>query len=272
METREDGVMTFDKGNDMDTAKEAITTLERIAAPLNGKDSPAVALGGVRFYGPVHELFAALAQAQGEFQPIKRTASVQVSSSKANYDFEYAPLENILAATVPALSKYGLSFSQPFASNSDGGFTIWTILAHKSGAMMATETRVPAFLLEEAKVQVLGSALTYLKRYQANGTLGVAAEDDDDGNAADGNQRTIQPRSAARPPQRAPEPPKAPELSSATDAAIGDAMKKLGWTHGQLVTKVKAIGLSLPLPTEEAGQKLLTALRAEWKAQNGGAA
>jgi hypothetical protein len=58
-------------------------------------------------------LHSALAAAQGEFEPIKRDKSVTVSmKSGGKYSFSYAPLESILHAVTPALSRHGLSLTQ----------------------------------------------------------------------------------------------------------------------------------------------------------------
>ena len=45
-------------------------------------------------------------------------------------------------------------------------------------------TRKVFFVLSALLVNQLGSALTYARRYSIQSVLGVAAEDDDDGNAA----------------------------------------------------------------------------------------
>jgi hypothetical protein len=56
-----------------------------------------------------------------------------------------------------------------------------TRLAHKSGQWIEAEYPVCAF---PAKQQEMGSALTYSRRYSLFSLVGIAGEEDDDGNAA----------------------------------------------------------------------------------------
>lgn len=166
----------------------------------------------IRISGERGPLFAALAKAQADFEPIPKTETATVQGETAggksfSYQFSYAPLENILAACVPALNAQGLFFSQPLASNENGGHQLRTWLCHSSGAMIELETDIPTD--PRTKIQQLGSAITYLRRYVAQSVLGVSAEEDDDGNAADGNQRQRMQRTPPPPPQ--PRPSAAPQ-------------------------------------------------------------
>lgn len=166
-----------------------------------------------RIVGDAGQLFGALALAQGAFQPITKNRTVQVKSDKGNYTFDYATLDKVLEATVPALSANGLALLQPFY-HGPNGLELRTILAHSSGARLEAVTELP----KAASIQQAGSALTYLKRYQVQAILGVSSEEDDDGNAADGNQvQNMQPRDRTKP---APPPaPKRPAQSTAKPPA-----------------------------------------------------
>lgn len=154
-----------------------------------------------RIIGDAGPLFGALALAQGAFQPITKNRTVTVKpEGKASYTFDYATLDQVLAATVPALSANGLALLQPFY-HGPNGLELRTILAHSSGARLEAVTELP----KSNTIQAAGSALTYLKRYQVQAILGVSSEEDDDGNAADGNQvQASTPRDRSKPP----EPPK----------------------------------------------------------------
>lgn len=166
------------------------------------KDNPAQAEGATfQIIGEPGPLFAALAAAQGSFSPIHKNRTVTVKPrDKAPYTFDYATLDNVLAATVPALSANGLALIQPFY-HGPNGLELRTILAHSSGARLEAVTELP----KVDSIQGAGSALTYLKRYQVQAILGVSSEEDDDGNAADGNQvQNSVPRDRSKPP----EPPK----------------------------------------------------------------
>jgi hypothetical protein len=154
------------------------------------------------------ELFGALAQAQAEFLPLVRSKTVNVRSDKGNYSFDYAPLEEVLAATLPALNKHGLSILQPFYTAEDGSPILKTIIAHKSGGFLTCS----ASMARSNGMQQMGSAITYMRRYMLQSILGVNAEEDDDGNAQEGNQRDMQsrahpaPQPAREQPRRSPPP------------------------------------------------------------------
>src|SRR5690606_30331183 len=80
----------------------------------------------------------------------------------------------------PVLKKHGLAFSQ-FVD--DGGLT--TILLHESGEWIEARTSFDGISYSTA--QELGSAITYLRRYALTAALGIAADEDDDGNVNAGN-------------------------------------------------------------------------------------
>jgi hypothetical protein len=126
------------------------------------------------------EIAAALAKAQGEFKPIAREKTVTVQmKSGGRYTFAYAPLEAILRATMPALSKNGIAIIQ----NEIDGF-VETTLLHGSGQSLSN--RVKIFQKEDGP-QAYGGALTFARRYGASLLLCVSADDDTDANEAEGN-------------------------------------------------------------------------------------
>lgn len=129
-----------------------------------------------------HALWAALSAAQSEFPPIPRSKEVSVRTDKGAYKFKYAPLEAIFSAVRPALSKNGLSVFHRIEYH-EGRALIVAVLAHKEGGFV----ECPFVLPLAGKMQEQGSALTYGRRYTLQCVLGIAADDDDDANAADGN-------------------------------------------------------------------------------------
>lgn len=136
---------------------------------------------------PTSKLHEALAKAQGEFAPVIRDKTVTVTmKSGGKYTFSYAPLESILHAVAPALSKNGLALTQAMEVI-DGKDYVETTLRHSSGQSICN--RIPLFVSNEG-AQAYGSALTYARRYGVTLLLCISADDDDDGNAAEGNQAT----------------------------------------------------------------------------------
>jgi hypothetical protein len=125
-------------------------------------------------------LNAALAQAQAEFPPIPRDKTVTVRTRSGDrYTFSYAPLDAILAACRPALAKHGLAIVQQLEHN--GQPSIRTELRHADGGVIGASFPLPHM---PESPQQLGSLVTYLRRYTLTALLGVAAEEDDDGNQA----------------------------------------------------------------------------------------
>ncbi len=104
-------------------------------------------------------------------KPVGKTSSNPFFKSK------YADIASILEAIKGPLGETGLSFVQ-FPSG-EGGLT--TVLMHVSGEWIE-ET----FFMKpvDSKPQTYGSMITYMRRYALSAILGIATEEDDDGNAA----------------------------------------------------------------------------------------
>lgn len=117
------------------------------------------------------ELYGALAAARGEFTRIAKNRTVKIKSAKGDYTFDYAELEESLAATVPALSKHGLVVLQPA-----GGAILRTIVAHKGGARIVTTMPLPA----AEDIKTFGGSISYMRRYCYNATLCLSADADAD--------------------------------------------------------------------------------------------
>lgn len=127
-------------------------------------------------------LALALSKAQAAFPAIPRSREVTVQTKQGgSYKFKYAPLDTILEHVRKPLSDNGLAICQLI----DDGALV-TLLLHESGATL--EGRVTLPNSPGDTVQQLGSAITYLRRYALQAALGIAAEEDDDGNASSGNR------------------------------------------------------------------------------------
>lgn len=134
------------------------------------------------------ELVGALAKAQAEFPKVLKDSENPYFKSK------YADLASIVNAVQDELGRQGLAVTQhletEFQSYFDEDGTVKgeriilcviTRLEHNSGEFEESVLRVPVM---DAKPQTLGSASTYARRYALQSILRVAAEADDDANAA----------------------------------------------------------------------------------------
>ena len=138
------------------------------------------------------KIYAALAKAQAAFKPC-------VKNRKANYG-KYADLASIFAATQPALNANGLAVFQRVTSRPEG-VEVETILGHESGETISSGPLFMPVTLGKGMnpAQAFGSARTYACRYSLSSLLGIAADDDDDGNAA--GVGSASDRYASRQPQ-----------------------------------------------------------------------
>jgi hypothetical protein len=115
----------------------------------------------------------ALCQAQINFKPIKKNCSNPYFGSR------YADLAAIIEATRPALTEQGIACYQIIVPDPDFA-VIDTVLARGGQEIRSTIKIKPV----KSDPQGMGSALSYARRYALAAILGVAADDDDDGNLA----------------------------------------------------------------------------------------
>ena len=116
------------------------------------------------------ELFKAVAAFQQECPTIHKGTK--------GYGYTYADLPAILEVINPLLQKHGLGFTQLIK-----GQSIETIVFHiESGAYLESQTDIPqeVNLKGMNEFQVLGSAITYLRRYALSSMLGIVTDKDND--------------------------------------------------------------------------------------------
>lgn len=150
----------------------------------------------------INELAKALAKAQGMFTGVEKghTAKVQTKDG-GGYVFDFADLAANLDVVRQPLAECGLSYTQwPVQVGASVG--VATLLMHESGQWI--EYPPLALHAADTRPQTTGSAITYARRYQLAPILGLAAEADDDGNAASGNQATIGSRESREPRKSLP--------------------------------------------------------------------
>ena len=165
------------------------------------------------------KIAAALAKAQGAFEnpPKNRTVRVQMKTG-GSYVFSYATLDAIIDSVRKPLSENGLAFIHQVSNEPQGRYRLITTLMHASGQSLTIE--IPMMIAEQSN-QAFGSALSYAKRYSLCALLGVAADEDDDGNAADGNSATPTPAKPSA-PTAAPLPPPAPKADAPVHPETGE--------------------------------------------------
>jgi hypothetical protein len=115
-------------------------------------------------------LFKSLAAFQQEVPVIHKETK--------GYGYSYADLPKIFEVINPLLQKHGLGFTQLI-----NGQTIVTCLFHcESGEQIDSQTDIPQGVQLKGMndFQVLGSAITYLRRYALSSILGIVTDKDTD--------------------------------------------------------------------------------------------
>lgn len=116
------------------------------------------------------------------------------------FNSKYADLATVVEALKEPLEKAGLGYSFRVDNTLDGsGWMVVITVADIEGDQALMSSFFPIVSTEPQK---MGSAITYAKRYLLTTVFNVIAEEDDDGNAAQGNKPTLpkkkpQPLSAA---------------------------------------------------------------------------
>lgn len=115
-------------------------------------------------------LFKALADFQQEVPVIHKATQ--------GYGYSYSDLPKIFSVINPLLKKHGLGFTQLI--NNEG---VNTILFHvESGEEIESTTPIPQNVQLKGMndFQVLGSAITYIRRYAISSMLGIVTDKDTD--------------------------------------------------------------------------------------------
>lgn len=124
----------------------------------------------------IGELAAALAKAQKAFKPLTKGRTAKAGS----YEYDYADLADLIAATTGPLADNGLAVAQTFRYV-DGHMVLVTKLMHTGGQFLDSEYPIGNY----GKPQELGSAITYGRRYSWQAMVGIApVGEDDDGQKA----------------------------------------------------------------------------------------
>lgn len=162
------------------------------------------------------ESIAQLAAALAKFQ--KEVISPKNNADNPFYSSKYAPLHEVINVIREPLAKNGLSYIQS-TSTYDKNVTVTTLLMHESGEFIESEPlSLPGLQVtksgKELTPQGVGSAITYGRRYSLTAILGIASEDD-----TDGNEGTPDPRgSTTKNPSRGSEKKGSLQISKTIEA------------------------------------------------------
>lgn len=145
------------------------------------------------------EVATDLIELVNQLRGLEKSAQVNYSVKNRNTGewmrkaFDYVPLDNILNKIK---ENQNFALLQPIGVDENGINGVRCILVHKSGHVFETNT-YPFAVKEGAKLQDEGAEITYRKRYSLGAFLGMATEEDTDGNddeATNSTERKASPR------------------------------------------------------------------------------
>lgn len=125
----------------------------------------------------------------------KQVKQPKKDSDNPFFNSKYVPLEGVVAVITEPLADNGLSYVQP-VSTDETNVVIKTVLFHESGEFIESDPlKLPGFQVKkngdkDFNSQGIGAAITYGRRYSLTALLGIASEDDDDGNTGSGDPKS----------------------------------------------------------------------------------
>lgn len=199
-----------------------------------------VAANGPLMSQSVAKISVALAHAQGEFEAIDKSAANPFFRSN------YAPLPEVVKAATPILAKHGIAVWQGIDHDAAGDL-LWTVVFH-DGEFIGSAMRMRPVKNDP---QSQGSAITYARRYAYMAVLGLVADEDDDGERAQGRGGSQQPtrrpqttrKQSAKPtpqpevtePQNGSQAPDSPLAPDDLVKELRDLHKQSGISNGRMV-------------------------------------
>jgi hypothetical protein len=114
-------------------------------------------------------------------------AAPKFDAVNPHYHSKFASLAELLRVAIPALAAQGIGLTQRTEIRNDTVIVISELLwpqGKNSADGESLRAEFPAIPGKTDSPQALGSAVTYARRYSLAALLAIAAEDDDDGEAA----------------------------------------------------------------------------------------
>lgn len=193
----------------------------------------------------INEIAKALSMAQSEMKSAKKDAKNPFFKS------DYATLESVSEACLPALNKQAIAVTQLTNVSQDGLTQLITLLIHSSGQWISSTYPVHP---TKNDPQALGSALTYARRYSLAAIAGVVTSDDDGESAMDRDNKP-QEKITYVPKEKITYVPRMSGPTEGTNAVSGvlsqkqlsrlfAISKKAGWSEQDVRDYLKAMGLT----------------------------
>lgn len=158
-----------------------------------------------QYPSPGAKLAEALSKAQLDFKAPKKNKHVDFTHNGQRTKYSYADLADVIEAIREPLGKNGLAVIHQLAY--DGQYYgLKTSLVHSSGEFVDTWYPLPDPSTSSIKPQAFGSALTYGRRYSLSSLVGIASDEDDDGQSAEPSNQQQKPLEEKPKPQAKAQP------------------------------------------------------------------
>lgn len=167
---------------------------------------------------------AALSDLRANLPPIIKNRVVDFTTQRGRTHYKYEDLAEMTEALSPAMAQHGLSFRWRTDSTQKGLVSVTCIVEHRDGH--AEETTLAGPYDESGNknpIQAIGSVVTYLQRYTLKAAIGIAAAQDDDGQAAGA---PVDPGRRAPEKPAKPQPGRRQEPQGGASGTISEAQRK----------------------------------------------
>lgn len=204
---------------------------------------------------------AAMAKFQGEVKNPPKSADNPFFKSK------YTTLDVLIDTAKPILNSNGLSYIQS-CSGDGANIIVTTLLMHNSGEWIECD---PLTLkADKATAQGAGSAITYARRYALAAALGLASDEDDDGNGAEGNSSKKPNKTPTQPNNTNANNPQQNNAQQPNDVLISEAQAKrlFAIAHGktdELKTLISKYGYTSTKDIKKSDYEKIAAEVEKWK-------
>jgi ERF superfamily len=229
--------------------------------------------------------YGAMAQFQKDCPKIHKTLTARIQTSRASFNYSYAPLSEILDVIQPVMAPLGLSVSWRLPRIVDDRVITSCRVAHAMGHVEDSGEIAVPIITKDPEIgasppQRVGAAMTYARRYSLMAIVGLAPEEDDDA-----QNPVSQPSSSSTPS------PTTTPTTTPTPPTADDEPSFAPWGAIQMVTqlaggKFSAAHLELYFPgcrtkgqleameraTPDAYRESYRRLRADYKAGRAGPA
>ena len=177
--------------------------------------------------GTIEKIAPALVAAQADIGPLVPTETVSFGDAKGGRTYQYIDLASLREIVRPVLHKHGLGLVQTFGQANGDAVVVHTTLLHSSGEWLRTSLTMPYG--RGSGPQAVGSAITYARRYSVCAMLGLAADRDDDGKAAQdatqGHARGQGPTQTAPTTQKTTQAPQTQQAQQQADAPSRETIR-----------------------------------------------